>query len=481
MAHPATTNSSNRRSLCSYLALVLSHVIFVVAENGEPTAIRISCGSSHNSLITEQSYLWLKDFGYTGGSSAPIDAKITGAPQLTTLRYFQVSDGPENCYNITVPYGHYLIRFVFAYGDIDNSNREPQFDVSLEGTLVHSLKPGWSAEFDMSCVDSLVFINDGAATACFHSSGHGNPAVVSLEILQIHNLAYEILVPSNKYTILKTVKRISCSAISSGYGADFNADPWGGNRRWVTDNGLTKGTSDQLRTSKSIQNCCGAPNFYPEIIYQSASTTGIGASLYYTFDIEPNQNYSIWLHFAEISDVIVSKEQRVFDILVNDRLIFTDIDIISLAGGPFTALVLNKTVLVEGRTLNLTFRPVQRGILVNAVEIYQVISMEFVTTECEVWSLQALKHSLGLPSRIGWNGDPCVPQEHPWNGLDCSFNVKGGSWSIVGLDLHDQGLKGQIGGAISSLSQLRSVNMSSNSIYGEIPAQVGNLYYLAVL
>lgn len=50
-----------------------------------------------------------------------------------------------------------------------------------------------------------------------------------------------------------------------------------------------------------------------------------------------------------------------------------------------------------------------------------------------VRALQALKTSLGLPLRLGWNGDPCVPQQHPWSGADCQFDRTSGRWVIDGL------------------------------------------------
>ncbi|KAJ7247111.1 hypothetical protein O6H91_Y427000 [Diphasiastrum complanatum] len=449
---------------------------------GAPVAVRIACGSSENSYSNRTNLVWLKDFGYMGGSSASIpEGTSMIAPQLNTLRYFQYSDGAENCYNISVPIGRYLMRFFFTFGEVDNSNTEPQFDVSLEGTLTFPLQPGWSSYYDQAYPDALVYVDDGAATACFHSSGHGNPAVVSLEILQINELAYELGYPWTLYVILKTVKRVSCNALETGYGIDLDADPWGGDRFWGSDIDLNKGASTPLKTTAHITNCCGAPNFYPEVLYQSAATTGVGENLYYSFQVEPNQNYSIWLHFAEISPNITQKGQRIFQILVNDQPLFMGVDIVGYSGGPFTAIVLNKTIFVEGRTLTLTLKPVQGGILINGFEIYQLVPMEYTTVKSQVWALQALKDSLGVPSRLGWNGDPCVPQEHPWIGVDCGYDFTGNAWFLAGLSLSHQGLKGHIAEDISYLPSLQSINMSSNSLSGAIPSQLGNLSNLEIL
>ena len=85
----------------------MSELIFAV--NAGPYAKRIACGSPTESY-SPNGYVWEKDQGVTGGSSATLAVENPKAPQLNTLRYFQKSDGPENCYNITAPVGRYLIR-----------------------------------------------------------------------------------------------------------------------------------------------------------------------------------------------------------------------------------------------------------------------------------------------------------------------------------------------------------------------------------
>lgn len=50
-----------------------------------------------------------------------------------------------------------------------------------------------------------------------------------------------------------------------------------------------------------------------------------------------------------------------------------------------------------------------------------------------VRALQKLKSALGLPLRFGWNGDPCVPQQHPWSGVDCQYDSTISKYVIDGL------------------------------------------------
>jgi hypothetical protein len=57
------------------------------------------------------------------GSPQVSAVTLSAVPQLTTICYFELSNGPENCYNISVSTGQYLIRMYLSYGEQDNSGR----------------------------------------------------------------------------------------------------------------------------------------------------------------------------------------------------------------------------------------------------------------------------------------------------------------------------------------------------------------------
>lgn len=234
---------------------------------------------------------------------------------------------------------------------------------------------------DNEYADSILHITDGAATACFHSSGHGNPVVASLEILQIYDDAYNLGPMANLNVIMRTVKRVTAGAQQSGYGANLQADPWGGDRYWATDQTIfTPGShASVIRTQRNISKFSTPPNIYPQAIYQSATTTLPMNQLSYTIPVQPNQNYSIWIHLAEIDPYITSSNERIFDVLVNGAPLFQAVDIVMMAGAQYTALILNKTILVEGRTLTISFVPLAGAISVNAFEVYQIIMTEYPT------------------------------------------------------------------------------------------------------
>lgn len=341
--------------------------------------MRISCGARENVNTRPTNTLWYKDFAYTGGIPANATRPSYISPPLGTLRYFPLSSGPENCYNVRrVPNAHYSVRIFFGLVKQPNFDNEPLFDISIEGTQISSLKSGWSNHDDQAFVEALVFLTDGTASICFHSTGHGDPAILSIELLQIDFNAYNYGPQFGQGILLRTATRLSCGDGKAKFGIDYNGNQWGGDRFWSPMKTFNQGSDQTRSVETSIKQASKAPNFYPEALYQSAIvSTKSQPELEYTMDVEPNKNYSIWLHFAEIESSISSIGQRVFDILINGEIAFKDVDIIKLSGDSYTALVLNTTLAVNGRTLTITLSP-KKGdqVIINALEVFEVIMAE---------------------------------------------------------------------------------------------------------
>lgn len=449
-----------------------------------PFALRISCGAREDVHTPPTNTLWFKDFAYTGGipNNATRPSFIT--PSLNTLRYFPLSEGPDNCYSIDgVPIGHYSVRTFFGLVKQPNFDNEPLFDVSVEGTQISSLSSGWTDHDDQVFAEARVFIADNTASLCLHSTGHGDPAIVSIEILQVDDRAYYFGPDWGRGTILRTVKRLSCGNGKAKFDSDYSGDQWGGDRFWDSVTTFRLSYDQERSTKESITQASLSPNYYPEGLYQTAIIgTSQQPDLEYTMDVDPNRNYSVWLHFAEIDTLVTGVGQRVFNILMNGDTVFQDVDIIKMSGDRYAALVLNTTVAVSGRTLTIRFLPKVGNIaIINAIEVFEIVMAESKTSVDEVRALQTLKDGLMLPLRFGWNGDPCVPQQHPWSGIDCRFNSTRNNWVIDGLGLGNQGLRGSLLPNISGLHHLLSINLSGNSIQGPIPSSLGTIASLEIL
>ncbi|KAI3456239.1 hypothetical protein Pfo_012902 [Paulownia fortunei] len=473
--------------LITRLLLLLLALVFVPRPSlsRAPYALRISCGARNDVHSPPTNTLWYKDFAYTGGIPANATRPSFISPSLNTLRYFPLSEGPENCYNINrVPHGHYLVRIYFGLVAEPSFDNEPLFDVSVEGTLIYSLPSGWSNHDDeRAFVEALIFLKDGTASLCFHSTGHGDPAILAIEILQIDNRAYYFGKGYGQGMILRTDRRLSCGSQNPKFGADYSADHWGGDRFWNSLPTFGQSSDHVMSTKSIIKQTSQSPNFYPEALYQTALvSTDSQPDLEYTMEVEPTRNYSLWLHFAEIDPSVTGAGERVFDILINGDIAFRDVDIVSMTGGINSALVLNTTVAVSGRSLTVTLHPTKGNhAIINAIELLELVLAESKTLPDEIRVLQKLKGTLGLPLRFGWNGDPCVPEQHPWSGVDCQYDRTISKHVIDGLGLDNQGLRGFIPNDISQLRHLQSINLSGNSISGVIPSSLGTITSLEIL
>lgn len=467
------------------LLLCFTFLFSVLYSLPAPYVMRISCGARHDVRTPRTNTRWFKDFAYTGGIPTNGTQPSFISPTLSTIRYFPLSEGPNNCYNIQrVPHGHFVVRIFFGSVSEPNFDNEPLFDISVEGTLIYSLPSGWSNHDDEQVyAEVLTFLEDGTASICFHSTGHGDPAILAIEILQVDKRAYYFGPEYGQGTILRTHSRLSCGDPKPKFDADYKGDRWGGDRFWNSITTFGQDADRAISTSKNITQASNAPNYYPKALYQTALiSTDDQPSLEYTMDVDPNKNYSIWLHFAEIDPSVTGSGQRVFDILINGDTTFPDIDIVKMAGSINSALVLNATVPVSGRSLTITIEPKKGNhAIINAIEVFEVIMSESQTLRDEVRALQKLKSALGLPLRFGWNGDPCVPQQHPWSGADCQFDQSTSKWFIDGLGLDNQGLRGFLPNDMSKLRNLQSINLSGNSISGSIPASLGSIATLEKL
>jgi Leucine-rich repeat (LRR) protein len=82
----------------------------------------------------------------------------------------------------------------------------------------------------------------------------------------------------------------------------------------------------------------------------------------------------------------------------------------------------------------------------------------------------------GDPNRVlsSWNASTHFCK---WNGVTCSFEHSG---RVISLDLGSHGLSGSISPSLGNLTLLRELNLSSNTLSGQLPP-LGRLHKLEVL
>lgn len=147
----------------------------------------LDCGGSQG-FTDEIGLVWTPDTQFPFGENARISVANETRKQYTTLRHFP-EDNRKYCYSLNVTTRtRYLIRATFLYGNFDNSNVYPKFDVSLGPTY-------WStiviSDADTIEVLELIFLaSDPTVSVCLSNATTGKPFISTLELRQFNGSMY---------------------------------------------------------------------------------------------------------------------------------------------------------------------------------------------------------------------------------------------------------------------------------------------------
>ncbi|CAN1823995.1 Receptor-like protein 4, partial [Linum perenne] len=413
---------------------------------------------------------WLSDRFFTGGSSSVVSEPLRFRhPQEKTLRYFPLSSGKKNCYIIPLPSGRYYFRTFTIYDNYDGKSHSPSFDASVEGTLVFSWRSPWAESLarDGAYSDLFAFVNDGEADFCFYSMATDPPVIGSIEIRQVDPLSYSSSSLGGNF-ILVNYGRLSCGSDQWGPGFSNDTDYFG--RSWQSDEELRTSKMSKIvhaiATTKSISGVIQAPNYFPMKLYQSA-VTGNGV-LEYEIQVDAKLDYLLWFHFAEIESSINKKGQRVFDVLVNEKNA-SRVDIFAQVGN-FAAYSFSYTVHnLSSTALSVKLVPLAGSPLISGIENYALVPSDMATEPEQVVAMKALKDSLRVPARMGWNGDPCAPTSwDAWEGVTCHPNKNESALVISQMNLSGNSLGGTLPEGLGQKSLIR-LDLSGNQFSGPIP------------
>ncbi|KAJ4818204.1 Leucine-rich repeat protein kinase family protein [Rhynchospora pubera] len=437
----------------------------------------IDCGGTANFTSTF-GRPWLSDRFYSGGSPGMVaEPHRFAQPQERTLRFFPPSSsGKKSCYSVPVLPGRYYIRTFTVYDNYDSKLRSPSYDVSIEGTLVFTYRSPWPEQASKSGAysDLIAPVVDSIADICFYSIATDPPVIASLELAPVHPLAYDAATTGSDM-ILVNYGRLTCGSNLFGPGFTNDTDQFA--RVWQSDADFRSSNIKVKALSAGGHQIMGSnqqPNFFPTRLYETAVTTVNPEDiLEYQMPVDTRLSYMVWFHFAEIDVGVTSAGQRVFDIVLGGNNV-TRIDIFKEVGG-FTAF--KWFYIMENLTdpiLKVQLVPVVGQPILCGLENYAMAPLDMATVPAQVAAMRALKESLKVPARMGWNGDPCAPSTwDAWEGVTCQRNPKGPGLVVTHLELASQGLKGFVSDQIGFLTDLVSLNLSYNSLGHNLPWGLG--------
>ncbi|CAL9244273.1 unnamed protein product [Arabidopsis halleri] len=460
-------------SPCRLLLLLLGAfaVIGCVRAQDQQEFISLDCGlpvsepSSYVESVTGLQFSSDAEFIQTG-KSGKIQANMENdyLKPYTRLRYFP--DERRNCYSLSVDKNRkYLIRAGFIYGNYDGLNSNPIFELHLGPNL-------WAT------IDLQKFVNgtmeeilhtptSNSLKVCLVKTGTTTPLISALELRPLGNKSY------HKDGSLNLFVRMYLNK-TDGF-LRYPDDVY--DRRWR--NFFLVGWT-QISTTLEVSN---DNDYQPPKKALAAAATPSNASAPLTISWTPDNpgdQYYLYSHFSEIQD-LQTNDTREFDLLW-DGAVVTEAFIPAKLG--VDTIYNPSPVTCKGGRCSYQLIKTSRSTLpslLNALEIYTVIRFpQSETNESDVVAVKNIEAAYKL-SRIRWQGDPCVPQQYAWDGLNCSNTDISKPPRVTSLNLSSSGLTGTIAAAIQNLTQLEKLDLSNNTLTGVVPEFLAQMKSLVII
>ncbi|KAJ1298483.1 hypothetical protein BS78_01G457200 [Paspalum vaginatum] len=420
----------------------------------QPRGFYINCGSAKE--VQGGSIKWIPDDGFTSvGNVSTID-KPNLLPVLATLRYFPDATARKYCYQLPVVKGtRYLVRTTYFYGGFDGGKDPPVFDQIVDGTRWSAVNTTDNYRRGMSTYFEVVAQGQGKTmSVCLarRPETTSSPFISALEVIDLDDSMYNTT-DYGRYA-MSTVARSRFG--SKGEIVSYPDDPY--NRYWAP----FADTNPMVESHSSI-----APDDFwnqpPAKALKAGVTTSRGKKLTVQWPLAdlPAATYYVALYFQD-SRTASPYSWRVFDVAINGQEFFRGLNA-SAAG----VMVYSSMMQLSGRTEILLTpndtSPV--GPLINAGEIYQIVPLGGKTVTRDVVAMEDLASSFKNPPP-DWAGDPCLPQQHSWTGVECS---KEPPVRVLSVDLKNHGLLGTLPDSIGNLTGVKNIYLSGNKLSGSIP------------
>ncbi|XP_019088018.1 PREDICTED: probable LRR receptor-like serine/threonine-protein kinase At1g51820 isoform X2 [Camelina sativa] len=348
--------------------------------------------------------------------------------QSLNLRFFP--NGKRNCYKINVKQDtQYLIRATFFYGNYDGVNVIPTFELYLGPNI-------WAKVYANDTVKEVIhFTRTKSIQICLVDIGSGSPFINTLELRPLDPNAYRTTTGSLK-KLVRFYLSNSTDTSSIRYPDDVYDRRWRNyfeEKLWLP---ITMGLS--LDTNDNEYDP-------PEKVMQTAAIPiDANATLEVEWSAEsPTTQIYVYLYFSELQILQANDTRtREFDVFLNGASFDEPISPVPLRSttvfndGPKLCTD-GKCVLQLKKTSRSTLPPI-----LSALEVYTVMDiLQLETNDDDVNGIKDVQDTYDL-RRITWQGDPCVPKQFLWEGLNCNQSDNSTPPTIISLDLSSSGLTG---------------------------------------
>ncbi|KAL0010257.1 hypothetical protein SO802_005365 [Lithocarpus litseifolius] len=437
-----------------------------------PGFITIDCGSNEDYIDEETKIPYISDKGLidTGIVKTVSPDSLGNLPQYAkNLRSFP--NGTRNCYTLRPEQGknnNYLIRSRFVYGNYDDKNQEPIFDLHLgvnEWTTVNLTKISpFGDYYDIIHVPLTDYID-----VCLVNTGHGVPFISALELRHLDNSIYQ-----THGRALTKIRGYDIGRNFSDFSIRYPNDTY--DRSWkplLFDEWIPMTTGSTIY-SESSEN----PYNLPDVVLRTAAKTH-NSSLPLGIAWSPPDSLSkcyVYFHFVEIEKLEAGRQRELKIDLNGERYLTESIKLDYLK--PQT--IAQNDPPISGERIQFLISAVEGTKLppiLNAVEIFVLKDLPNKPTAIDdVEAITDIKKLYNVTRN--WQGDPCVPSEYSWDGLNCSGDNHP---RIISLNLSSSNLTGEIATSFSNLKAMQSLDLSYNDLTGPLPKFLSELPNLNTL
>ncbi|KAG6434044.1 hypothetical protein SASPL_105665 [Salvia splendens] len=447
-----------------------------------PGFVSVDCGGSNN-FTDEIGLEWSPDNYMLTGDIVNIVVANETRKQYKTLRSFPADDN-KYCYTFNVvSRTRYLIRATFLYGNFDNNNVYPKFDISFGPTRWATIVISDANTIELQ---ELIFLaTDPTISVCLSNATTGQPFISTLELRQFNGSIYFNQFESQFY--LSVSARINFGA-ESDKPVRFPDDPF--DRIWESDsvrkaNYLVDVAPGTEKISTQMPIDVSRDEWPPQKVMQTA-VVGRNGSLTYRLNLDgfPAPGWA-FCYFAEIEDLGPS-DARKFRFMLPGApdLSKAVVNIQENAQGQYRLYEpgyynISLPFVLSfrfGRTSDSTMGP-----LLNALEVNRYLKKSDGSADGPVLAAIALSYKSFKWANEG--GDPCIPAPCKLSGKNLSgtipveFTKLGG---LVELWLDNNSLSGPIPD-FSGCPNLKIIHLEDNRLNGELPSSLADLSKLREL
>ncbi|KAJ7963123.1 Serine/threonine protein kinase [Quillaja saponaria] len=433
----------------------------------------LNCGitdeSSYYDGITGISYTSDRTFIDTGikRSIPPQFLSNSVPPQYAYIRSFP--EGDRNCYTLRPLKGknnNYLIRASFMYGNYDDRNYPPQFELHLDVNFWTTVNLSAASEIvqkEIIHVSSTDYLE-----VCLVNTGSGTPFISAFDLRHIPTTIYR-----TQFSSLVLLSRSNFGS-TNNQTIRYHDDVY--DRIWEPFNGDHSDGVGSLLAKNVINDT--EYRLPAEVMTTAVQTTDIlktDLSFYWGVGDSESECY-IYMHFAELEQ-LQSSENREFSIYENNNIFIENFIPRYLYPSTFS-----KRFHLDGSKIEIRLQGTKRSPhtpIINAVELYMTRALsQSATEQKEADALRDIKLHYGV--QRNWQGDPCVARNYSWDGLTSGY-IENDVPKIIALKLSSSRLNGDIVPSLSSLTSIQYLDLSNNILTGLVPDFLSRLPFLKVL